>query len=447
MKPNASTIFSTKLKHSPKLPFLHQSGHVKVLEKSPGIIRLIESGITGAKRQRFNDLLSEIKDFYETVETEELDTIPPLGSHLIQPEMMEVTSTNTQEPEGRPPTVRTMLDQPDTVSIPTLIPTEPPIHDDNETPPETNQDIHNDLLNIPITPTVTQEPTTTAVRRSTRTGAQKPQGFYSRLHSGESVADYTACHMRAHECATLYGGEETEKAGATEVTNMIEVRKAAEPVDYRKLSQRVIMEALPSFLFFKAKDLLPGDNPTTEDEDQYSSQEGSNDNASTDWTLVKSKRHKRKHASHKRKKKKAHLRGRWVGGGNKQQRGEVLAERIAPTARGTTHNLIMGIAAFEGRKLRVGDIPSAYLQGDHVPSNGRPVYIIADRYVTSLIVKNLPKYKDYVRPNGTMVLRVKKAMYGLVESAWLWYKEFEKQLTSIGYSVSIHDRDYSLKRL
>ena len=40
------------------------------------------------------------------------------------------------------------------------------------------------------------------------------------------------------------------------------------------------------------------------------------------------------------------------------------------------------------------------------------MYIIADKYV----VEAMPEYKSYVRPNGAIILQVKKAMYGLVES-------------------------------
>ena len=58
--------------------------------------------------------------------------------------------------------------------------------------------------------------------------------------------------------------------------------------------------------------------------------------------------------------------------------------------------------------MRVGDIPSAYLQADHVPSNGRPVYIIADRHTTDLIIKAMPEHTDLARRNGTMVLQIKK---------------------------------------
>ena len=107
----------------------------------------------------------------------------------------------------------------------------------------------------------------------------------------------------------------------------------------------------------------------------------------------------------------------------------------------------MAIAAFEGRRFRVGDIPSAYLQADHVPSNGKPVYIVADRYTTSLIVEAMPEYKRMVRPCGTMILLVNKAMYGLVESAWLWYKELERHLNSIGYTPCSYDRGLFFKKV
>ena len=41
-----------------------RSPHFTPLEKSPAIIKLIEDGISQAQKQKFNDLLSEIGDFY-----------------------------------------------------------------------------------------------------------------------------------------------------------------------------------------------------------------------------------------------------------------------------------------------------------------------------------------------------------------------------------------------
>ena len=226
---------------------------------------------------------------------------------------------------------------------------------------------------------------------------------------------------------------------------MIQVRRAAMPEDYRLLSPQAIRDALPSFLFYKAKDALPdaAEPPPLLPDSSFPS-----DESTSSWTLVQSSRGRRCCATACASDASGvTLRGRWVGGGHRQQRGEVLAERVAPTARSATHNILMAIAAFEGRRFRVGDIPSAYLQADHVPSNGKPVRIIADKHTTSLIVEAMPEYKKMVRPCGTMILKVAKAMYGLVESAWLWYKELEKHLTSIGYTVCSNDRGLFFKRI
>ena len=419
-----------------------RSSHVTVLEKSQGIIALIKQGIRGAQRQRFNDLLSEIDEFFG-----ELEQAPDRLTRDLPPSAFEQTDAPSirEASEPRAPTP--------------LPPTDSTSHElgTSFSPPEVRQD---DIQRAPVpieeqlpppeptnTPSGSPNPITSP-RRSSRSGARKPPGFYSKLNAGDCVADYTACHMRAQECSRLYGEDETEEAGISEVLNMIKVRDAAEPVDHRKLSQRAVMEALPSFIFFKAKDALPAEDTDPVESQRHASAvlEVKDEDSPSTWSAVVSKRTKK--AQKKAAKKKVKLRGRWVGGGHKQQRGEVLAERVAPTARGTTHSLVMGIATFEGRQLRVGDIPSAYLQAEHVPSNGRPVHIIADKYTTGLIVRAMPEYNNYVRPNGTMILHVKKAMmYGLVESAWLWYKELEKQLTTLGYLVSANDRGLFYKKV
>lgn len=208
-------------------------------------------------------------------------------------------------------------------------------------------------------------------------------------------------------------------------------RGAAIPQDFRLLSPRIIKEALPSHLFYKAKEeIVPAEEPLNQETSGSDTPAVAATcqvkNADQRWQAVKSKRQRKKGAARKRTK----IKGRWVGGGHRQKRAEVLAERVAPTARGATHSIVMAIAAFEGRKLQVGDISAAYLQADHVPANGKPVYIIADKHTTSLVVKAYPETAQLVRPNGTMILRVAKAMYGLVESAWLWYKELERHLVN-----------------
>ena len=396
-----------------------RSSHIRAIDKTPTIVSLIEQSITGAKRQKFNDLLAEINDFFDSSYE---DPDPPEAN----PRFIDWEPTNRQSDSREPerPMVATPPEE-DTTDVPLSSPSSLPVPV-APSPQQASPESHSEPSSPPLDPSpVELTEVVTEPRRSSRRGAKKPPGFYSKLSSGDSVSDYTACHMRAQECTKLYGEELTNDAGITEVVNVIRDRQASMPVDYRKLSPRVLKEALPSFMFYKAKDLLPGEEETNPSR------------------VIKPKK-KRKATGGR---KKVRIRGRWVGGGHKQQRGEILAERVAPTARGTTHSLIMAIAAFEGRHLRVGDIPSAYLQADHVPSNGKPVFITADRHTTDLIIKAMPEYKDLMMPNGTMILQVKKAMYGLVESAWLWYKELEKHLLSLGYRVSLNDRGLFYKQV
>ena len=357
-----------------------RSGHINVIGKSPGILSLIEKGIQGAKRQHFNDLIAEMQEFF-TEETENSSRHPKSqvgprieeGTHDL-PEYTE----NMKSPEVLSPIAR---EKPAVAPMQEETVGETPMSDQVETVH------HNVPVQDNVDSTLTPPPIVSPPRRSARSGAQKPPGYYARLHSGDSVADYTACHLRATECARLYGEEPTKMAATTEVLNMIRDRGAAKPQDYRKLSARTIQESVSSFMFFKAKDLLPHE---AEKERNLVNDLSGDDTNTTSWSVVKSKRERKLESP----RKKVKIRGRWVGGGHQQQREESLAERVAPTARGATHNILMTIAAFEGRQLLVGDIPSAYLQADHVSANGKAVHIIADRYTTKLIVESMPEYAD-----------------------------------------------------
>ena len=412
-----------------------RSGHIQVIDKSPAIIHLIEQGITGAARQHYNDLLTDIDEFFSD-DTADGPLPPSISfdpSNADSPEPSPLTPTLPSDPEESPEPAYDPPRHEESPSVPAELkpPSASPLLEQPTAyvPSDEPLSLQRQETASPVDPaSVPSSPLTTEPRRTSRAGASKPAGFYSKLARGDSVADSTACHMRATECSRLYGSDPTLEAGLSEVTNMIG-RGAAIPEDFRLLSARTIKEALPSFLFYKAKEELPT-SATAPTPDHGV------------WHPVMSKREQKR----ANRAKKIKLKGRWVGGGHRQRRAEVLAERVAPTARGTTHSIVMAIAAFEGRHLQIGDIPAAYLQADHVPANGRPVYIVADKYTTSLVVKAYPDTAKMVRPNGTMILRVAKAMYGLVESAWLWYKELERHLTGIGYSVSDYDRGLFYKK-
>ena len=116
--------------------------------------------------------------------------------------------------------------------------------------------------------------------------------------------------MSAQECAAIYGKEVQEAAGSDEVINIVG-RGALFPRNWRELSKEELKRVLPSFLFYKAKDLLP-------------SETAKDDAPNLTWTTVQSKREKKADKKKKKNKKRVKIKGRWVGGGHKQKKNEAL---------------------------------------------------------------------------------------------------------------------------
>ena len=412
-----------------------RSAHFTALEKTPGIIKLIEEGISAGQKQRYNDLLADIAEHYAHIPS----PTPDVQVSPIAPPKVDESGPHVRQDFAE--SINFLASPP----APKLPAPEPP-HEEPPVPETSNitathvllmGDAPHDLAvaprviqeeePVPNTPQLPADAIAPTLRRSQRACAHKPAGFYAQSTGAESVQDYIACHMSAAECSKLYGKEAQEAAGAEEVMNIIG-REALIPRDYRSLSQEELSRVLSSFIFYKAKDLLPSEAIESESQKQP-------------WTTVQSKRDKKL-----QKKKKYKIKGRWVGGGHRQKRDEALRDRVAPTARSTTHSIVFATAAKEKRPLHVDDIPSAYLQAKHIPADGRTTFIRADKETTAIIVRVYPDLVNYVTPNGTMILEVAKALYDLVESAWLWYQELSATLETMGYHVSEADRGLFVKK-
>ena len=274
------------------------------------------------------------------------------------------------------------------------------------------------------------------------------------LRRPADLEELYANHMHAAECAKRYGKPKQEGAGLVEVINVIG-RKGLHGMDSTKMSHEEMSRVLPSFMFYKAKDPLPGDK----EDDVPDLAESECDPDEQPWVEVINKRasrkqnkasktlHGRKSQRDAKRDERAKIRARLVGGGNHQHRGPELADQVAPTARSCTHNILLAIAALEKRSVEVGDVPSAYLQTKHETSDGLPIFIKTDRETTRLIVMAYPDMASLVRPDGTMILRVDLALYGLVESAWLWYKELVRFLEGLGYTIAEADKGLAYKFL
>ena len=76
------------------------------------------------------------------------------------------------------------------------------------------------------------------------------------------------------------------------------------------------------------------------------------------------------------------------------------------------------------------DIGGAYLNTD---INRDDIFMILDKDVTVITVNHMPELKPFVRRNGTMIVRLRKALYGLIQSAKLWYENLTAFLKSQGF--------------
>ena len=98
------------------------------------------------------------------------------------------------------------------------------------------------------------------------------------------------------------------------------------------------------------------------------------------------------------------------------------------------------IDAYEDRKVAVFDVPGAYLQTS-LPDDKFALLVLEGQFVDIMCEIN-PEYEVGVRmQNGKRVLylRIKKAIYGMIESALLWYELYVSVLKEMGFVLNPYD--------
>ena len=124
------------------------------------------------------------------------------------------------------------------------------------------------------------------------------------------------------------------------------------------------------------------------------------------------------------------LKARLVAGGDRQfDIGDVSSPTVSSEALFAT----LAIAASEGRHLMSVDIEAAYLECD---MEGEPVFMMLPPQLASIVVQLDPKFKSAVNLNGTLLVKLKKALYGCKQSAKLWYKKMSTTLVKLGYEAN-----------
>ncbi|MGC9156348.1 MAG: reverse transcriptase domain-containing protein, partial [Ferrimicrobium sp.] len=129
------------------------------------------------------------------------------------------------------------------------------------------------------------------------------------------------------------------------------------------------------------------------------------------------------------------LKARLVANGSQQDK-SVYESVSSPAVSLSSLFICAGIAARERRHVVTMDIVGAYLKVD---MGDKAVHVRLPAYVAARLVKLRPSLKGFLLKDGTMVVRLKKAMYGCVESARLLFLRICDVLKEMGFEANPYD--------
>ena len=123
---------------------------------------------------------------------------------------------------------------------------------------------------------------------------------------------------------------------------------------------------------------------------------------------------------------------RLVAGGHMQNREEYTHTETSSPAVGATAVLtVAAIAAKERRKTATIDFTAAYLNANM--KEDKLILMRLSKETSGILCLLVPAYREYLKDDGTMIVRLTKALYGCVESAKLWYDSIAATLTADGF--------------
>jgi hypothetical protein len=129
------------------------------------------------------------------------------------------------------------------------------------------------------------------------------------------------------------------------------------------------------------------------------------------------------------------IKARLVADGSMQDR-NLYPDNSSPTVAMQSLFMCLGIAARERRHIMQVDITGAYLNAD---MKGEEMLMQLDETTTSILATSVPEVIPFIE-NGTLVVRLEKALYGCVQSAKLWYEKLTGVLQDMGFTQNTVDK-------
>ncbi|KAA8497460.1 Copia protein [Porphyridium purpureum] len=131
------------------------------------------------------------------------------------------------------------------------------------------------------------------------------------------------------------------------------------------------------------------------------------------------------------------LKARLVAGGDRQDP-ELYPNTSSPTVATESLFALAAMSATQGRKVASVDFPGAYLNAV-MPSGDPPVFVRFAKALAKCMTTADPTLQSHLSASGTLVCRLKKALYGCRTSAKLWYDHLCRSLAALGYQRSMVD--------
>jgi hypothetical protein len=129
------------------------------------------------------------------------------------------------------------------------------------------------------------------------------------------------------------------------------------------------------------------------------------------------------------------IKARLVAGGHMQDKSIYTSSEISsPTVSISSVFSIISAGVSEGRKFMKFDISTAYLNAD-MPDE---VFMTLDPQMSDILMKcdESGEFKDTADDKGQITVQLKKALYGCVQSARLWYNHLSSVLKELGFEAN-----------
>ena len=130
------------------------------------------------------------------------------------------------------------------------------------------------------------------------------------------------------------------------------------------------------------------------------------------------------------------LKARLVVHGDRQILSELFGSNSSPTININVLLTALSLAAKEGYDFESVDVTAAYLNAPLT----EPEHMRLSADLSKILVEAVPSRSMYLDKNGTIVVRLKKALYGLKNSGKLWYQELNNFMSENHFERSNIDK-------